>query len=223
MPPHRQTDWDQREKTTMYLYVHRLFLLFKKRQKAKLNQGLSVFSLLVFCVGLFGGPGRVPFPERGCENEMEKASLYQETELPLARIKKIMKMEDEIQSQLGGKKCMVASETPVVFAKACELFILELTTRAWSLTEESRRRTLQRCDVAAAVSQDEVFDFLIDVVPREIAVHEIAKKNNEDQDLIKAWQRRVAQHVFRQQALVATPPSPQTQQQPPSNKKPRLA
>lgn len=163
-----------------------------------------------------------------CAQFMDKASLVEEAELPLARIKKIMKMEDEIQSQLGGKRCMVASETPAVFAKACELFILELTTKAWTLTEESRRRTLQRGDVAAAVSRDEVFDFLIDIVPREIEVHEIAKKkqSDEDQDLIEAWQRRVAQHVFLQQALAARSPVPQDPlpgDRPSAKKKPRLS
>ena len=44
-----------------------------------------------------------------------------ELELPLARIKRIMKLEDEVQSQLDGRKnMMVSSEAPVVFAKACE-------------------------------------------------------------------------------------------------------
>ncbi|KAH8098574.1 hypothetical protein JL720_1531 [Aureococcus anophagefferens] len=58
-----------------------------------------------------------------------------ELELPLARIKRIMKLEDEVQSQLDGRKnMMVSSEAPVVFAKACELFIREITTRAWTCT-----------------------------------------------------------------------------------------
>ena len=62
-----------------------------------------------------------------------------ELELPLARIKRIMKLEDEVQSQLDGRKnMMVSSEAPVVFAKACELFIREITTRAWTCTEVRR-------------------------------------------------------------------------------------
>ena len=63
-----------------------------------------------------------------------------ELELPLARIKRIMKLEDEVQSQLDGRKnMMVSSEAPVVFAKACELFILELTLRSWCYSEQSKR------------------------------------------------------------------------------------
>lgn len=38
---------------------------------------------------------------------------------------------------------MISSETPVLFAKACEAFIIELTYRAWAFTLESKRRTLQ--------------------------------------------------------------------------------
>lgn len=38
---------------------------------------------------------------------------------------------------------MISAEAPVLFAKACELFIIELTHRAWLYTEEGKRRTLQ--------------------------------------------------------------------------------
>lgn len=62
---------------------------------------------------------------------------------------------------------MISAEAPIVFAKACEIFILELTLRAWMQTDECKRRTLQRNDVAVALSRTDVFDFLIDIVPRE--------------------------------------------------------
>jgi hypothetical protein len=39
--------------------------------------------------------------------------------------------------------------------------------RAWIHAEENKRRTLQRSDVASAVSRSDQFDFLIDIVPRE--------------------------------------------------------
>jgi nuclear transcription factor Y gamma len=38
---------------------------------------------------------------------------------------------------------MISQEAPALFAKACELFILELTLRAWLNTEENKRKTLQ--------------------------------------------------------------------------------
>jgi hypothetical protein len=37
---------------------------------------------------------------------------------------------------------MISAETPVLFAKACQMFIIELTYRSWAYTEQSKRRTL---------------------------------------------------------------------------------
>ncbi|VAH88857.1 unnamed protein product [Triticum turgidum subsp. durum] len=85
-------------------------------------------------------------------------------QLPLARIKKIMKADEDVR--------MISAEAPVLFAKACELFILELTIRSWLHAEENKRRTLQRNDVAAAIARTDVFDFLVDIVPREEAKEE---------------------------------------------------
>lgn len=62
---------------------------------------------------------------------------------------------------------MISGEVPILFGKACEIFILELTLRAWSITEDSKRRTLQRVDIATAISKNDMFDFLIDIVPRD--------------------------------------------------------
>jgi len=55
--------------------------------------------------------------------------------LPLARIKKIMKTDEDVR--------MISAEAPVIFGKACEMMIIELTMRAWQHTEENKRRTLQ--------------------------------------------------------------------------------
>ncbi len=54
----------------------------------------------------------------------------------------------------------------MLFAKACELFILDLTMRSWSHADSKSRRTLQREDVATAVAESDMFDFLLDVVPK---------------------------------------------------------
>ncbi|KAJ8710681.1 hypothetical protein PYW08_009196 [Mythimna loreyi] len=78
--------------------------------------------------------------------------------LPLARIKKIMKLDEEVK--------MISAEAPVLFAKAAEIFVHELTLRAWAHTEDNKRRTLQRNDIAMAISKCDQFDFLIDIVPR---------------------------------------------------------
>ncbi|KAI5639185.1 histone-like transcription factor (CBF/NF-Y) and archaeal histone domain-containing protein [Phthorimaea operculella] len=88
--------------------------------------------------------------------------------LPLARIKKIMKLDEEVK--------MISAEAPVMFAKAAEIFIHELTLRAWQHTEENKRRTLQRNDIAMAISKSDQFDFLIDIVPR----HEVKPSKPRD-------------------------------------------
>ena len=93
--------------------------------------------------------------------EIEKMSLedMKNHQLPLARVKKIMKSDEDVR--------MISAEAPALFAKACEMFIIELTHRSWLYTEENRRRTLQRSDIATAIARTDIFDFLIDIVPRE--------------------------------------------------------
>jgi nuclear transcription factor Y, gamma len=74
-------------------------------------------------------------------------------DLPLARIKRIMKSDEDVR--------MISAEAPVLFAKACEMFILELTLRSWGQSEKMKRRTLQKEDVEAAIKNTEIFDFLV--------------------------------------------------------------
>lgn len=91
--------------------------------------------------------------------EVEKATDFKNHSLPLARIKKIMKADEDVR--------MISAEAPIVFARACEMFILELTLRSWNHTEENKRRTLQKNDIAAAITRTDIFDFLVDIVPRD--------------------------------------------------------
>ncbi|EPS70111.1 hypothetical protein M569_04649 [Genlisea aurea] len=91
--------------------------------------------------------------------EIEHANDFKNHQLPLARIKKIMKADEDVR--------MISAEAPILFAKACELFILELTVRSWIHAEENKRRTLQKNDIAAAITRTDIFDFLVDIVPRD--------------------------------------------------------
>ena len=81
---------------------------------------------------------------------------FKEHALPLARIKKIMKLDDEVK--------MISGESPILFSKACELFIIELAYKSWVHTLENNRRTLQRVDIANAISRNDFYDFLLDIV-----------------------------------------------------------
>ncbi|XP_050369013.1 nuclear transcription factor Y subunit C-2 [Argentina anserina] len=92
-------------------------------------------------------------------HDIEQTTDFKNHSLPLARIKKIMKADEDVR--------MISAEAPVIFAKACEIFILELTLRSWIHTEENKRRTLQKNDIAAAISRTDVFDFLVDIIPRD--------------------------------------------------------
>mmetsp|Transcript_24435 Transcript_24435/g.36189 ORF Transcript_24435/g.36189 Transcript_24435/m.36189 type:complete len:260 (+) Transcript_24435:555-1334(+) len=77
-------------------------------------------------------------------------------DLPLARIKRIMKSDEDVR--------MISAEAPVLFAKACEMFILDLTLRSWSYSENNKRRTLQKEDIREAIQRTDIFDFLVDVI-----------------------------------------------------------
>ncbi|XP_006659211.1 nuclear transcription factor Y subunit C-2-like [Oryza brachyantha] len=87
--------------------------------------------------------------------EIEQMSEFKLPNLPLARIKRIMKADEDVK--------MIAGEAPALFAKACEMFILDLTMRSWQQTEENRRRTVQRNDIEAAIKKTDIFDFLVDI------------------------------------------------------------
>jgi len=114
-------------------------------------------------------------------------------QLPLARIKKVMKADPEVK--------MISAEAPILFAKGCDIFITELTMRAWIHAEDNKRRTLQRSDIAAALAKSDMFDFLIDIVPREDAGGHSSKRPT------TSGGPAAAQQVPQQQA----PPPPQMQ------------
>ncbi|KAL2262381.1 hypothetical protein VTK26DRAFT_1514 [Humicola hyalothermophila] len=96
---------------------------------------------------------------------------YKMHQLPLARIKKVMKADPEVK--------MISAEAPILFAKGCDIFITELTMRAWIHAEENKRRTLQRSDIASALAKSDMFDFLIDIVPREEASSHAKRASNQ--------------------------------------------
>lgn len=122
-------------------------------------------------------------------------------QLPLARIKKVMKADPEVK--------MISAEAPILFAKGCDIFITELTMRAWIHAEENKRRTLQRSDIASALSKSDMFDFLIDIVPREEATH--PKRSGGGGGASSSAAAAVPSHQ-QQQATVSQQPQPQAPQ-----------
>ena len=115
--------------------------------------------------GALRRPARQPEHEKRAPpagREMDDLEITSEqsfkthNDLPLARIKRIMKSDEDVR--------MISAEAPVLFAKACEMFILELTLRSWFYSEKNKRRTLQKEDIQTAIRKTEIFDFLVDVI-----------------------------------------------------------
>ncbi|TBU22686.1 histone-fold-containing protein [Dichomitus squalens] len=99
------------------------------------------------------------FWQRQIDAAEQETPDYRHPPLPLARIKKVMKSDPEVK--------MIAADAPILFCKACEIFIAEITARAFIIADSNKRRTLSRADIAKALSKSDQFDFLIDIVPRE--------------------------------------------------------
>lgn len=130
--------------------------------------------------------------------EIKKIIDFKNHSLPLARIKKIMKSDEDVK--------MISAEAPMIFAKACEMFILELTLRSWGNTEENKRRTLLRNDVALAVARTDIFDFLVDMIPRDHENNNI--RDHEQQPLFFSMPPRNT-IIMPPAAVVATTDNPQ--------------
>ncbi|KAI1790629.1 histone-fold-containing protein [Ganoderma leucocontextum] len=99
------------------------------------------------------------FWQRQIDAAEQETPDYRHPPLPLARIKKVMKSDPDVK--------MIAADAPILFCKACEVFIAEITARAFIIADSNKRRTLSRADIAKALSKSDQFDFLIDIVPRE--------------------------------------------------------
>lgn len=91
--------------------------------------------------------------------EAEMATKSRNMSLPMARVKKIMRIDDDVRN------FMIAADAPIFMAQAAELFIEEMTSMGWQYVSEARRRILQKTDIATAVQNNDQFDFLIDFLP----------------------------------------------------------
>ncbi len=76
-----------------------------------------------------------------------------------------MKSDEDVKVTSIPISQMISAESPALLSKACEMFISELTYRAWYHTEENNRRTLLKTDLAQTIKQTDILDFLLDIVP----------------------------------------------------------
>ncbi|XP_069152108.1 nuclear transcription factor Y subunit C-1-like [Solanum lycopersicum] len=124
--------------------------------------------------------------------------------LPPTRIKKIMMKNEDVR--------MVAGESPVLLAMACELFIQDLTIRSSLHAQENHRRILKRDDLSDVIVQTDYFDFLLDVVHRNgatdpftsnsVSLYAAGGSNEEDGDIQNPI--RVTTFSFKQLELAGS-------------------
>ncbi|ADM11494.1 CCAAT box binding factor subunit C [Encephalitozoon intestinalis ATCC 50506] len=139
------------------------------------------------------------FWHQAFKGAVEERILLKDLNLPLARIKRLMKIEEGVR--------MVASEVPVLFSMITEKFIEELTLRAWINTEENKRRILQKSDLTAAVKTSEMFDFLVYIVPRNDLLHPFNhlvpnKVHHGGEDFSARGDAYVKQHVLGERQMM---------------------
>ncbi|KAL0234881.1 hypothetical protein GEMRC1_001466 [Eukaryota sp. GEM-RC1] len=79
------------------------------------------------------------------------------TDLPLARIKRIIKADPDVKN--------VASDAVNVMSYAAVLFAETLSKESFKYTSDAKRKTLQYVDVAKACKDIDQFDFLHEIVP----------------------------------------------------------
>lgn len=79
------------------------------------------------------------------------------TVFPIARIKRIAKMDEDVK--------LLSPGAALLIAKATELFVEQLTAAAFAQTAKTGRKTLAYNDCAQAVLESDCYEFLADVMP----------------------------------------------------------
>ncbi|KAK3922287.1 DNA polymerase epsilon subunit 4 [Frankliniella fusca] len=92
------------------------------------------------------------------EKENLEANIAEEekseklVKLPLSRIKSIIKMDPDVN--------LASQEAVFLIAKATELFIESLARESYTHTAQSKKKTVQKKDVDAAISSSDSLLFL---------------------------------------------------------------
>ncbi|KAG5623656.1 hypothetical protein H5410_008874 [Solanum commersonii] len=105
------------------------------------------------------------------KEEILCADPKRKPEMPISRIRRAMKSNDQVK--------MVSGHSTVLLSKAIEMFIMELTLRAWMQADQGKCRTLKHYDFARAIRDEELFDFLSDIVPLQTS--KVQKEANDGQ------------------------------------------
>lgn len=88
--------------------------------------------------------------------------------LPLSKVKKIVKLDPEHVSSTEGAN--------FVLGMATELFVMELTHEASLVTKSKRRRKIMYGDFQRAVSANEKYTFMRDIVPKRVPIGDLVQR-----------------------------------------------
>lgn len=109
--------------------------------------------------------------EQQAEQGTDIVELRDLVDIPLARVKRIMKSDNDVK--------LISQEAVVVVTKAAELLIQHLAKDAFKNTTKENRKTMQYKDLcmtkkfcnsfllATTVEESDVFDFLSDIIPEK--------------------------------------------------------
>lgn len=90
------------------------------------------------------------------EVESEENGFFKH-ELPLARIRKLMRVEEDVKN--------VANEVPSLLSKATQAFIEEVTFKALDRAFHRKKRIVQKGDIHDVISSSQIYDFLHFLLP----------------------------------------------------------
>ena len=108
------------------------------------------------------------------EQQSQVVEMRQLVDLPVARVKRIMKSDADVR--------IISQEAVVLVSKAAEKLIEHLARESLKYSEKDNRKVLQYSDLSDAVKNCEVFDFLEDIIPERKSfdsVLELVKKQQQ--------------------------------------------
>ncbi|XP_072150959.1 uncharacterized protein [Setaria viridis] len=94
------------------------------------------------------------------QEEIEAIEDFSKHAIPMRRLKKV------ISANKG--KIMMRFDTPSFLTKVCEIFVQELSFRAWMCAHSQDRGVILDSDIADAVASIEPYDFFNNVLPTDL-------------------------------------------------------
>ena len=95
-----------------------------------------------------------------------------EQQVPMHRLQNIMKEENNVRPQMGLQRSNVSKDALFLMGKALEMFVRELSSKAFELTREKNRVTMSEDDMKTILCRDEMYDFYIDFLQPQLDLFE---------------------------------------------------